>query len=135
MFAVYAAFGELTAAHYEDNIAADPRIDILRDKMQVAENTTYSRDYLDPQKRSIANAVRVVFDNGDTIQEEVHYPLGHSRRREESLPHLRAKFEGALAEVFASGQVAKITSLFDSGFDAFCAKPMCDLAALLTRNK
>ena len=135
MTAIGLIFGELTAAHYEDNIAADPRIDILRDKMQVAENATYSRDYLDPQKRSIANAVRVVFDNGDTIQEEVHYPLGHSRRREESLPHLRAKFEGALAEVFASGQVAKITSLFDSGFDAFCAKPMCDLAALLTRNK
>ncbi|MGI9337653.1 MAG: bifunctional 2-methylcitrate dehydratase/aconitate hydratase [Gammaproteobacteria bacterium] len=135
MTAVGLIFGELTAAHYEDDIAADPRIDKLRAKMVVAENPQYSRDYLDSQKRSIANAVRVVFTNGDAEEEEVHYPLGHARRREESLPHLRAKFDNALAEVFDAPQVEKISAFFDADFDKFCQTPMRELAAMLARAK
>lgn len=133
MTAVSLIFGELTAAHYEDDIAADRRIDALRAKMIVAENPTYSRDYLDADKRSIANAVRVVFNNGEEIKEEVHYPLGHARRREESLPHLRLKFDNALAEVFAAPEVEKIQAFFDADFDKFCQTPMRDLAAMLAR--
>lgn len=134
MVAAALIFGELTAAHYEDDIAADRRIDKLRAKMTVAENPEYSRDYLDADKRSIANAVRVVFDDGEEIKEEVHYPLGHARRREESLPFLRAKFEGALNEVFPAPQVAKITAFFDEDFDKFCQTPMRDMAAMLART-
>ena len=125
-------FGELTAAHYEDDIAGDPRIDALREKMEVVEDAEYSREYLDADKRSIANAVQVFFANGDsTAREEVRYPLGHARRREESLPHLRAKFDGAVNEVFSPKRAEEIAAFFDGDFGAFCEKPMRDLAALL----
>ena len=97
MTAVGLIFGELTERHYEDDSAADPRIDALREKMNVRENAGYSRDYLDPDKRSIANSVQVFFaDGGATDKVEVEYPLGHRRRRAESVPHLWDKFRGAL---------------------------------------
>jgi 2-methylcitrate dehydratase len=90
--------GELTDEHYEDDAAADPRIDALRARCVVREEPRYSRDYLDPEKRSIANAVRVVFADGTaTDRVEVEYPLGHPRRRAEAAPLLRAKLETNLA--------------------------------------
>lgn len=93
MTAVPLIFGELTAEHYEDHVAADPRIDALREKMHVVEEPRYSVDYLDPAKRSIANAVQVFFtDGGSTPRVEVEYPLGHRRRRGESIPFLKKKF-------------------------------------------
>ncbi len=85
MVAVALLKGGLTAGDYEDEAAADPRIDGLREKMHVVENERFTRDYLDPEKRSIANAVRVFFrDGASTGRVEVEYPLGHRRRRAES---------------------------------------------------
>ena len=89
--------GALTAADYESSAAADPRIDRLRDVMVVVEDKRYSIDYLDPNKRSIANAVQVFFDDGSSTEKvEVEYPLGHRRRRAEAVPMLIRKFEDAL---------------------------------------
>src|SRR5262245_16257198 len=85
--------GALTADHYEDKSAADARIDALRGKMRIAEDPRYSREYLEADKRSIANAVQVFFKDGiKTAKVEVEYPLGHRRRRGEGLPLLVGKF-------------------------------------------
>ena len=109
MVAVPLIFGELTAAHYEDDIAADARIDDLRAKMTVVEDDRYSRDYLDPDKRSIANAVQVFFADGSATEKAaVEYPLGHRRRREESMPALREKFYRAVREHFPAKQTESI---------------------------
>ncbi len=98
MTAIGLIFGELTADHYEDKIARDPRIDALRDKMAVIEDAGYSEDYLDPEKRSIANAVQVYFKDGScTDKIVVEYPIGHRRRRAEGMPLLVKKFESNLA--------------------------------------
>lgn len=92
MTAIGLIFGELTADHYGDKVAADPRIDKLREKMEVVEEPRYSRDYLNPDKRSIANAVQVFFKDGScTERVEVEYPIGHRRRRQEALPQLVKK--------------------------------------------
>jgi 2-methylcitrate dehydratase len=96
MTAIGLIFGKLTAEHYGEKIAADPRIDRLREKMKVTEVPAFTRDYLDPAKRSIANAVQVFFRNGTaTRRVEVEYPLGHRRRRHEAEPVLMAKFRSA----------------------------------------
>lgn len=93
MVAAPLLFGALRAEHYEDDFAADPRIDALREKMTVTEDPRYTADYLDPAKRSIANAVRVFFaDGGSTAKVEVEYPVGHRRRRAEGAPLLEEKF-------------------------------------------
>jgi 2-methylcitrate dehydratase len=100
MTAIGLIFGELTADHYEDKVAQDPRIDALRGKMVVKEEPHYSRDYLDPDKRSIANAVQVFFRDGtSTAKVAVEYPLGHRRRRTEGIPLLLAKARAALSGV------------------------------------
>lgn len=113
MTAVGLIFGELTAAHYEDSFAADPRIDTLREKMICVEDPQYSRDYLDPDKRSIANAVQVFFKDGtQTEKVEMHYPLGHRRRRAEALPLLEQKFARNLSVRFAGKQAKQIQALF-----------------------
>ncbi|HMK14976.1 MAG TPA: bifunctional 2-methylcitrate dehydratase/aconitate hydratase [Burkholderiales bacterium] len=94
-------FGNLTAQYYEDKIAKDPRIDRLRHKMKCVENNRYSRDYLNPRKRSIANSVQVFFKDGSkTDKVEVEYPLGHRLRRAESIPLLIGKFKVNLARRF-----------------------------------
>jgi 2-methylcitrate dehydratase len=101
MVAVGLIFGELTAAHYEDDVASDPRIDALRNKMECIENPRYSKDYLDPDKRSIANAIRIYFRDGTTTDEiEVEYPIGHRRRRDEGIPELIKKFRKNLSRRF-----------------------------------
>lgn len=93
MVAVALHEGNLTAAHYENSFAVQPWIDALREKMVVVEDPAYSRDYLDPEKRSIANAVEVRFQDGSsTGKVEVCYPVGHRRRRQEALPLLKEKF-------------------------------------------
>ncbi len=98
MVAVPLIFGRLTADDYEDHIAADPRIDALREKMEVQENAQFSKDYLDPKKRSIGNAVQVFFTDGSqTERVQVDYPVGHRRRRKEGIPLLVEKFEQAVA--------------------------------------
>ncbi|HWP33975.1 MAG TPA: bifunctional 2-methylcitrate dehydratase/aconitate hydratase [Thermodesulfobacteriota bacterium] len=114
MTAVALLFGDLTAAHYEDDVAADPRIDRLRERMEVVENPRFSADYLDPDKRAIANALQVFFADGSATERvEVAYPLGHPRRRAEARPLLLAKFRRALAGRLPPRQEAAILALFD----------------------
>src|SRR5713226_2319853 len=101
MVAVALIKGNLTAVDYEDAVASDPRIDALRAKMICVENKRYSRDYLDPKKRSIANALTVEFKDGSKLKEVVcEYPLGHRRRRKEGMPVLVEKFKTNLARRF-----------------------------------
>ncbi|HWE01430.1 MAG TPA: bifunctional 2-methylcitrate dehydratase/aconitate hydratase [Tepidisphaeraceae bacterium] len=113
MVAVPLIFGNLTAEHYEDDVAADPRIDRLREKMQVVENAAFTRDYMDPEKRSIANAVRIFFKDGtSTGRVEVEYPVGHRRRRAEAAPLLVNKFHTSVQAALGSSRSQQILSLF-----------------------
>jgi 2-methylcitrate dehydratase len=103
--AVMLLFGRLGAADYEDDVAADPRIDALREKIVCLEDPGFSRDYLDPEKRSIANALSVELNDGSRLDELlVEYPIGHRRRRSEGLPLLEAKFRRNLARRFPASQ-------------------------------
>ena len=112
MVAVPIIFGRLTASDYEDAIAKDPRIDVLRDKIVCVEDVNYTKDYHDPKKRSIANALTVEFTDGKKIKEiVVEYPIGHKRRRKEGMPVLVAKFKTNLARQFAPKQAAAILAL------------------------
>ena len=112
MVAVPLIFGRLTAADYEDNVAADPRIDALRDRMTCVEDPQFTRDYLDPDKRSIANGITVEFKDGSRTREVVvEYPIGHRRRRKEGIPVLEAKFRTNLARVFPQKQQDAIYAL------------------------
>jgi len=114
MTAVALIHGDLRAEHYEDDAAADPRIDALRAKMVVEEDAGFSKDYLDPEKRSIANRVQVVFTDGTQTQPaEVHYPLGHRRRRDEARPVLWEKFTRSLNGWYDAGQAQSIRALFE----------------------
>jgi len=109
MTAVPLIFGRLTADDYEDDVAADLRIDSLRAKMQVVENKQYSVDYLDPEKRSIANAVQIFFKDGTSTENiVVEYPIGHRRRRQEAIPLLIEKFMNNLRARFSEERVTKI---------------------------
>jgi 2-methylcitrate dehydratase len=111
MVAVPLLFGRLTAEDYEDEVARDPRIDALRAKMVVTENAAFSRDYLDPDKRAIGNAVQVYFRDGTrTERVAIDYPIGHRRRREEGIPQLVAKFERSIATLFGAERRAAITA-------------------------
>jgi 2-methylcitrate dehydratase len=113
MVAVGLIKGALAADDYEDQASADPRIDALRERMQVAENPEFSRDYLDPAKRSIANAVQVFFRTGaPTRRVRVDFPVGHRRRREEGAPLLKRKFEGAVRGHFGPERADQIVALF-----------------------
>lgn len=105
-------FGALTADHYEDAIARDPRIDALRARMQVVEDPRYTREYLEADKRSIANAVQIFFKDGTSTEKvEIDYPLGHRRRRAEGIPLLVKKFETNLATRLHPSQVDAILQL------------------------
>lgn len=104
--------GNLTAQDYEDEAAADPRIDALRDKMECVEKTEYTRDYLDPEKRSIANAIQIFFKDGSSSENiAVEYPIGHRRRRAEGIPELIKKFKINLARRFDAQKQAEILAL------------------------
>ncbi len=112
MVAVPIIFGRLTASDYEDAIAKDPRIDVLRDKIICVEDSTFTQDYHDPKKRSIANALTVEFTDGKKMKEiVVEYPIGHKRRRKEGMPVLVAKFKTNLARQFPPKQAAAILAL------------------------
>ena len=108
MIAIPLLFGRLTAADYEDGIAADPRIDLLRAKMRTVEIAAFTRDYHDPEKRSIANGLTVELLDGTVLQETVEYPLGHRRRRKDGIPLLEAKFRKNLARRFPARQQERI---------------------------
>ena len=112
MVAIGLLKGSLTAADYEDSVAADPRIDALRAKMVCVENRRYSRDYLDPKKRSIANQLQVIFKDGSrTGKVAVEYPIGHRRRRAEGIPLLEKKFRTNLARRFSAERCNAILDL------------------------
>lgn len=113
MVAIGLLHGNLTADHYEDACASDPRIDQLREKMRVVEDKRFSTDYLDENKRSIANAVQIFFDDGThTEQVVVEYPIGHRRRREAGLPLLFKKFESNAKTCFSAEKTAELLALF-----------------------
>src|SRR6266568_7532218 len=114
MTAIGLVFGALNPDHYEEAVARDPRIDALRSKMLVQEDPRYTREYLEPATRSIANAVQVFFDDGSaTNKVEVEYPLGHRRRRAESIPLLVEKFSTNLETCFTPKRVEAILALFE----------------------
>jgi 2-methylcitrate dehydratase len=113
MTAIGLIHGDLTALHYEDETAADPRLDRLRAKMMCVEDAAYSSDYLDADKRSIANAVQVFFQDGTaTPNIAVEYPIGHRRRRTEAAPLLVEKFRENLSSRFSEKQQDQMIELF-----------------------
>ena len=115
MIAIPLLFGRLTASDYEDEVAVDPRIDALRAKMQCVEEQQFTMDYHAPEKRAIANGLRVELNDGTVIEETVEYPIGHKRRRAEGMPLLVEKFRRNLARLFAADQQEQIlTASLDS---------------------
>jgi 2-methylcitrate dehydratase len=113
MTAVPLIFGRLMAEDYEDAVAADPRIDALRAKMVIKENSAFTRDYYDPAKRYIGNAVQVFFGDGSATERvAVDYPIGHRKRRDEGLPVLIAKFESSIAGRLNDRRCAALVALF-----------------------
>jgi 2-methylcitrate dehydratase len=135
MVAVPLIYGTLTAEDYEDERARDPRIDALRQKMEVVELPRYSADYLDPDKRSIANAVQVFFKDGtSTPRVEVEYPIGHRRRRKDAIPLLWDKFKAALATRFDETKSRPIVALFEDA-QKLDATPVDQFMSLLVEKK
>jgi len=133
MMACGLIFGTMTAEHYQDHIAADPRIDRLRAKMNMAESPRYEREYHDPAKRTNANSIQVFFKDGSkTPLSEVLYPLGHRKRRREGIPVLMAKFEQNVARVFAPRQRAAIlhACLEQQRLEAMAVNEFMDLLVL-----
>ena len=130
MVAVPILFGRLTAGDYEDVIANDPRIDVLRDKIVCVEDSQFTKDYHDPKKRSIANALTVEFKDGKKMKEIVcEYPIGHKRRRKDGIPLLEAKFRVNLARRFAKKQQDAIlaVSLNQKSLEAMAVHDYVDL--------
>ncbi|MFF7060014.1 bifunctional 2-methylcitrate dehydratase/aconitate hydratase [Achromobacter spanius] len=130
MVAVPVLFGRLTAGDYEDEVARDPRIDILRDKIVCVEDPAYTRDYHDPDKRSIANALTVEFNDGSKLDEIIcEYPIGHKRRRADGIPLLEAKFRTNLARMFSAKQQRRIldVSLDQKALEAMPVHEYVDL--------
>ena len=104
---------ELTAASYNDDVAADPRVDALRAKMTVSENPQFTLEYFDPEKRAIGNAIQVFYkDGGQSERVHIDYPIGHRRRRSEGMPELEAKFRSALAGFYCGRQAEAIEQAF-----------------------
>lgn len=115
MVAIGLIFGELTAESYSDRMAADPRIDALREKMTVSENPRFTEDYFDPDKRAIGNSVQVHFSDGSSTEKvSIDYPVGHRRRRNEGVPLLEDKFERAVAGHFSRRQASRIIDVCQS---------------------
>ena len=131
MVAVPLIFGRLTAADYEDGVASDPRVDTLRDKMEVRENERFTRDYFDPDKRYIGNAVQVFFrDGSSTDRVEVSAPIGHRERRDEGLPVLKQKFVDSVSPKLGAGQWEALAALC-ADRDKLAATAVDDFMALL----
>jgi len=129
MIAIPLLFGRLTAADYEDDVAADARIDALRAKVTCVEEPRFTRDYHDNEKRSIANGLRVELADGTVLEETVEYPIGHKRRREEGMPLLVEKFKRNLARRFDEKRQKKIlaVSLDRARLEAMAVNDYVDL--------
>jgi 2-methylcitrate dehydratase len=131
MTAVPFIFGRLTARDYEEDIAADPRIDALREKIICVEDTSYTADYHNPEKRSIANAITVEFNDGTVFDEvAVEYPIGHARRRVEGIPLLIEKYKTNLARIYDVDKQKKITDLC-LDYDKLAATPVNEFMDLM----
>jgi 2-methylcitrate dehydratase len=131
MTAVPLVFGRLTAADYEDRVASDPRIDVLRARMEVRENEGFTKDYYDPEKRYIGNAVQVYFNDGtSTGRVQVDFPIGHRLRRGEGIPLLRKKFEASVSGKLEASQWQTLESI-SNDHDELKATPVDDFMALL----
>jgi 2-methylcitrate dehydratase len=112
MAAIPLIFGRLTADDYADSVAADPRIDALRDKMVVRENPQFTKDYFDPDKRYIGNSMRVFFKDGSKTEKvSIDFPIGHRERRGEGIPVLLKKFESAIGGHLPAHRVEQILAL------------------------
>ena len=134
MVAIPLIFGRLTASDYEDTVAADPRIDALRERMQVRENPDFTRDYYAADKRYIGNALQVFFRDGSaTARVQVDYPIGHRKRRAEGMPVLVRKFETSVDAQFGPKQAERIKTLFSSQ-KSLDAMPVNELVAALVTN-
>ena len=134
MVAIPLIFGRLTAEDYEDKVAADPRIDQLRAKMQVRENPTFTQEYYAADKRYIGNAVQVFFKDGSVIERvAVDFPIGHRRRRAEGMPVLVQKFQSSVDAHFAPKQAERIKALFARGTQ-LDPLPVNELMAALVTN-
>src|SRR5882672_2175075 len=131
MVAIPLLFGRLSAADYEDRIAHDPRVDALRARMQVRENTTFTQEYYDANKRYIGNAVQVFFADGSASERvQVDFPIGHRKRRAEGMPVLVKKFEASVGAHFSPRQSELINAMFaDRG--ALAAMPVNEFVARL----
>jgi 2-methylcitrate dehydratase len=134
MIAIPLIHGRLTAADYEDAVAADPRVDVLRAKMEVRENTQFTTEYYAADKRFIGNAIQVFFKDGTRTERiQVDTPIGHRRRRQEGYPVLVEKFRASLSPVFPEKQRRQIESLFADP-PRLDAMPVDDFVAHLVRN-
>jgi 2-methylcitrate dehydratase len=129
MVAIPLLFGRLTAADYEDAVTSDSRIDALRAKIECVEEPRFTADYHDPEKRSIANSLRMELNDGRILEETVEYPIGHRRRREEGMPLLVEKFKANLRRRFTEAQQQRIldVSLSSDRLDAMPVNEYVDL--------
>ena len=134
MVAIPLIFGRLTARDYEDQIAADTRIDALREKINCVEDLQYTKDYHDPEKRSIANAVTIIFSDGSALDEiAIEYPVGHKRRRDEGIPLLVEKYRTNLRRIFDEAQQEKIASL-TLDYEKFSQTPVNEVMELFVKR-
>ena len=134
MTAVPFIFGRLTARDYEEDIAADPRIDALREKIVCVEDPGYTADYHNPEKRSIANAITVEFTDGTVFDEvAVEYPIGHARRRTEGIPLLIEKYKTNLARIYDGDKQKKIIDLC-LDYDKLAATPVNEFMDLMAKG-
>jgi 2-methylcitrate dehydratase len=133
MVAVPLIFGRLTAADYEDAVATDPRIDMLRAKMEVKENTRFTQEYYERNLRHIGNALHIFFTDGSPkLELRIDFPVGHRKRRSEGMPLLVQKFETSVAAHYPPKQAAAIQALFARGdLDAL---PVNEFMAQLVAN-
>lgn len=134
MVAVPLIFGRLTAKDYEDDVAADPRIDALRERIICVEDPQFTKDYHDPEKRSIANALKIVFKDGSKTSEvAIEYPIGHKRRRAEGMPLLVEKYRTNLARIFDTAERSKIEAV-TLDYEVLKTKPVNEIMELLVKQ-
>jgi 2-methylcitrate dehydratase len=132
MIAVPLIYGRLTADDYEDRVAGDPRIDLLRTKITTEEDPMFTADYHDPTKRSIANGITVTLNDGTLLDEVmVEYPIGHRRRREDSIPLLKTKFKTNLARIYSTKRQKEILDL-SLEYDLLVTTPVNEFVDLLS---
>jgi len=130
MVAIPLIFGRLIAEDYEDEIAFDPRVDNLRNKMQVVENKAFSKDYLDPSKRAIGNAIQIFFSDGSKTERiEVSYPIGHRCRRDEGIPLLMKKFQNNVDNHFKKEKRDNIKKVMEGDLQPMIVREFMDLFA------